>query len=236
MKTEGLHAWLLHLKPFKNTTSEVFFLTRERGMVRAYCRGGTVPKKRAILQPFTPLWVGLDERRYGTYVTQLEVMAKTVHLQSQVVLAGLYLNELLYRALKPGVAEPMLFLAYEQVIKRLPAVTSKTALEVALRQFERTLIELLGYQMSYTHEAATHRAIVKTKRYRLVPGEGFILDTQQGFLGAHILAIASDDWQTREVLRAAKQIMRRVIDDVLDGAIIQTRMLYADVVGVEEKL
>jgi DNA repair protein RecO (recombination protein O) len=235
MKTEGLTAWLLHQRPSKNTTTEVFFLTRERGMARAFCRGGRTPKKRAILQPFTPLWLVLDERHYGAYVSQLEIAAPSMHLMGETVLSGLYINELLYRALKPDVAEPMLYAAYEHVMACLARVTTRTSLEIALRQFERTLIQLLGYHMSCTHEARSENLIMESKRYRLLPGTGFVLDEEQGFLGEHILAMASENWHHPEVLRVAKIIMRRMIDYVLDGAVIQTRCLYASVANLEEK-
>ena len=235
MKTEGLTAWLLHQRPSKNTTTEVFFLTRERGLARAFCRGGRTPKKRAILQPFTPLWLVFDERHYGMYVSQIEIAGPSAYFIGEALLAGLYINELLYRALKPNVAEPMLYVAYEHAMICLARVTTRSSLEIALRQFEGTLIQLLGYHMSYTHEAHSENLITETKRYRLVPGTGFVLDEEQGFLGVHILAIASETWQHPEVLRVAKIIMRRMIDYVLDGAVIQTRCLYSRVAEVGEK-
>lgn len=225
MTTDGLYAWLLHQRPAKNSTTQVFFLTREHGLVRAYCQGGRSPKKRAILQPFTPLWVMLNEKPYGTYVKQVEASAPSEYLQGDMLLAGMYINEILYRALKPGVSEPMLYETYERSVRALVNCSSRMELEIILRKFERDLIHLSGYQISYTEEANAERAILENKHYQFVPGEGFVL-TSQGFLGAHILAIAADIWADADVLKTAKHIMRRGINHLLDGAIIETRALY----------
>lgn len=225
MITDGLSAWLLHQRPAKNSTTHVFFLTRERGLVRAYCQGGRSPKKRAVLQPFTPLWLMLNERPYGTYVKQVEIAEPSELLQGDMLLSGMYINEVLYRALKPDVSEPMLYEAYAYAIRALVNCSERMQLEIILRQFERNLIHLSGYQMSYTEEANASRAILDDRYYQFVPGEGFVL-ASQGFLGAHILAIAADIWIDINVLKTAKHIMRRAIDHLLDGAVVETRALY----------
>ncbi|MDF1684544.1 MAG: DNA repair protein RecO [Legionellaceae bacterium] len=230
MITDGLSAWLLHQRPAKNSTTQVFFLTRERGLVRAYCQGGRSPKKRAILQPFTPLWLSINERSYGMYVKQVEIAETSELLQGEILLAGMYINEVLYRALKPDVSEPMLYETYEHTIRALVRCSQRTQLEILLRKFERNLIHLSGYQISYTEEANTERAVQEDKYYTFVPGEGFALahtnSATQGFLGAHILSIAADVWTDTGVLKTAKHIMRRGIHHLLDGAVIETRALY----------
>jgi DNA repair protein RecO (recombination protein O) len=225
MKTDELSAWLLHQRPAKESTTQVFFLTRERGMVHAFCAGGRGSKKRAILQPFTPLWLTLNERHYGAYVKQVEISAAPQLLVGESLLSGLYLNELLYRALKPEVCDARLFEAYDAALKALKNASNRMLIEVALRRFELVLIELSGYQVSYQHEAHTHQLITEDARYIFFPGEGFVLDNH-GFLGAHILAIGQDKWDDIQILKTAKLIMRRAIDYLLDGVVIQTRALY----------
>jgi DNA repair protein RecO (recombination protein O) len=232
MKIDELSAWLLHQRPAKNTTSEVFFLTQERGLVRAFCAGAK-RSKRAMLQPFTPLWLTLNERAYGAYVKQLEIATAPYFLTGDNLLSGLYLNELLYRALKPEMSDARLFDAYKNALNALCIATHQNLTEVALRRFESVLVEVSGYQVSYVSTANTQQAIIQDARYAFIPGEGFILD-EQGFLGQHILAIGADKWDDVAVLKPAKLIMRRAIDHLLDGAIIKTRALYVGYSGVEE--
>ena len=225
MKTDELSAWLLHQRPAKDKTTQVFFLTRERGMVRAFCAGGRSPKKRAILQPFTPLWLTLNERAYGAYVKQVEIAASGQFLTGENLLSGLYLNELLYRALKPDMCDERLFEAYEEALIALQHADNRMKLEIVLRRFEHILIDVSGYQISYAYEARSRQAILEASHYTFLPGEGFILDNE-GFSGAHLLAMAEDAWEDSAVLKTAKYIMRRAIDHLLDGEVIQTRALY----------
>jgi DNA repair protein RecO (recombination protein O) len=235
MKTNALadelSAWLLHQKPAKNSTVEVFFFTRERGLMRAFCAGGKSAKKRAILQPFTPLWLMLNERHYGAYVKQVEMSAPSQLLMGENLLSGLYLNELLYRALKPELNDINLFEAYEAALASLKNAVNRSMIEVALRKFERILIEVSGYAISYTHETHSGKPILNHAYYLFLPGEGFSLDLDKGlgaqsFLGEHLLAIDANRWNDAAVLKTAKLIMRRAIDYLLDGEEIQTRALY----------
>ncbi len=227
MKTDELSAWLLHQRPTKDKTTQVLFLTRERGMVSAFCAGARGSKKRAILQPFTPLWLTLNERHYGMYVKQVEIASSTHFLVGESLLSGLYLNELLYRALKPDLCDDGLFEAYEATLLALRYANNRIKLEAALRQFEKRLIEVSGYQISYRHEAHTHQAITSDAYYAFLPGDGFV-QQEEGILGAHILAISNGVWDDVSVLKVAKFIMRRAIDHLLDGAVIETRSLYQE--------
>ncbi|MDF1678023.1 MAG: DNA repair protein RecO C-terminal domain-containing protein [Legionellaceae bacterium] len=226
MKTDELSAWLLHQKPAKNATTQAFFLTRERGMVQTFCAGGRSPKKQAILQPFTPLWLTLNERPYGVYVKQVEIAAPPKLLMGDNLLSGLYLNELLYHALKPEVCDTDLLDVYEVTLTAIQRAANQGMLEMALRRFERVLIEASGYQISYEYEARAHEPIRENKRYAFLPEEGFVLD-DEGLIGAHILAMGADTWDDAAVLKTAKWVMRRAIDHLLDGREIKTRLLYA---------
>ncbi len=218
----------MHQKPAKNTTKQLFFLTRERGLVRAFFAGGSRKKTQSVLQPFTPVWLTLNERHYGAYVKQVEISAPPVHLVGDALLSGLYLNELLYRALKPELSDADLFEAYARALSALSDATHQVMIEIALRCFEQRLIEASGYAFSYQYEANKESEITKAGRYRFLPGNGFVSD-EMGFLGEHLLAIAEENWHDTAVLKTAKQIMRRAIDDLLDGAVIKTRRLYASV-------
>lgn len=226
MITNALLGFVLHKRATGDTSADVTFFTREKGLLRARATGGRTPKKQALLQPFTPLWLVLDEKRYGHYVRQLEASACMNTLPGQALFAGLYVNELLYHVLQPHQEEDVLFSAYEDVIQHLMAVNdAQTSIEIALRRFEWTLLDVSGYLVSFTTEANSDVPILPHKAYRFVPGAGFLC-VNEGFSGAHILAMAADEWRDMSVLKTAKWIMRKAVDHLLDGTPIQTRALY----------
>lgn len=226
MKAEMLSAWLLHQRPVKHATSQVFFMTRERGLVQAFCAGYASTKKRAILQPFTLLCLTLNEKHYGTYVKQLEVADSPYYLAGNHLLAGLYLNELLYRTFKPEMRDAHIFEVYQNALAGLAQGHTRSLIEITLRRFEKALINSLGYGVSYRYEAHSNTPIAANSRYIFLPDEGFILNSQ-GFLGSNILAIDEDKFDHVDVLKTAKLIMRSTIDHILEGTKIQTRLLYS---------
>src|ERR1700734_3476910 len=104
-----LEAWLLHKVPSGESSVRVYFFTKEQGILHCWYKGGRTPKKQAILQPFMPLWLSLDQRREHYYVRQLESLAAPLLLKNIALYSACYINELLYYALKPCDAHPDLF-------------------------------------------------------------------------------------------------------------------------------
>ena len=81
MTTKTLQAWVLHKQWSGDTSARVSFFTRELGVIQCLCKGGRTPKKQALLQAFTPLWLSVDER-YDRYYTQaIESISPILHLR-----------------------------------------------------------------------------------------------------------------------------------------------------------
>ena len=226
MITEPLIGYVLHKYDSGETSARVVFFTREKGIIHAQVKGAKTRKKQAVLQPFIPLWIVLDERAYGAYVREIEIVEFSPALIGEYLFSGLYVNELLYRVLHPAEVELTLFNAYQATVLQLASTCERATLEMTLRRFEMILIESLGAQVSFIFEADGSSLIQALKTYRFVPHEGFILD-ENGFLGAHILAMAHDEWDDPAVLKTAKRIMRRIIYHVLDGVELKTRQLLS---------
>src|SRR3990167_4023537 len=228
MITDALTGWLLHKRMLVNEHVLLTFFTRERGLLRAYVQGTGARKKLASLSMFTKLWMVFDERKYGSYVRQVESISASHTLLKHHLFAGLYVNELLYHVLQQNEHEPALFDAYEHIVHYLSGVfTSDVLLERALRRFEWVLLQVSGSHVSYVHEVGGVLPLVETKQYQFTPGEGFIA-VDQGYDGAHLLAMADGAWDRAEVLKTAKYILRRAIDHLLEGRPIHSRALYRE--------
>jgi len=225
MITEGLNAWVLHVRKSGETSAEITFFTREKGVVRARYKGGCTPKKQALLQVFTPLWLTLDIRHDWHYVRQLEAVSASISLKDDALFAGLYVNELIYQGLSPLEPSPDFYDAYVHTLQALTLANDRTTIAIFLRRLEWRWLTLCGYQMSLTHDAESKLPIDAGKVYAFIAGDGFVL-SNQGFQGAHIIAWANDLLEDTGVLKAVKSIMRRAIDHALDGKPLQTRKLY----------
>jgi DNA repair protein RecO (recombination protein O) len=225
MTTKSLQALVLHKQWSGDTSARVTFFTREMGLINCLCRGGRTPKKQSLLQAFTPLWLGIDERHEHFYARSIESTDPMLELRGDALFSGLYVNELLYYVLKPVYADASLFDAYWATLNDLAKALGKHDVEAVLRRFEWALISACGYSFSLTDDAATGAAITAEGVYRFEAGLGFI-PHGSGILGAHILALAEDNLADLACLKSAKLIMRQAIDHLVGGREIKARALY----------
>lgn len=226
MIADALHAWVIHKYWSGDTSARVVFFTRERGLVHGLFKGGRTPKKQALLQAFIPLWLTLNLRGESCFVRHLESLDAPLQLTGQSLFASLYVNELIFHALKPFDLNASLYDAYENTLKTLQTAIDKPVIEAILRRFEWVLLRCCGYHMSLTHEAHTGAPILDNHDYRLIPGEGFVM-VDEGIPGAHILALEVGQLDDIAVLKNVKRILRSAIDHALDGKTIKTRLLYS---------
>ncbi len=225
MITEAADAFVIHKYWSRETSARVIFFTKEQGMVRCHYKGGRSPKKQALLQSFLPLWVNIATRGDAFFVQTLELSSSPIALSGKTLFAGLYLNELLQYVLQPHDPQEILYMAYVTALNALAITTVSLQIEAILRRFEWVLLTACGQQISLTHEARSNLPLALDTHYRFVVGEGLVA-SPDGFLGAHLLAMANNSLDSQEVLWVAKRLMRMAIDDLLDGKVIKTRSLY----------
>ena len=225
MTIDVMEAWVLHKRSSGETSAYVTFFTREKGAVRCLYKGARTPKKQALLQAFSPLWLAITSRNDVHFVRHVEAVSPSLTLARDNLFAGLYVNELLYHALKEQDAYSELYDTYTQTLHALMTALDRFAVEMILRRFEWALLCACGYSMSLTHEIEDARPIAAENRYQFIVGEGFIRD-ERGLPGTDILALAQGCLDNRSVLKTAKSIMRLAIDHLLDGRPIKARELY----------
>ncbi|KTD23706.1 DNA repair protein RecO [Legionella israelensis] len=220
-----LNGWLLFKRASGDSSVQATFFTREQGVISCLCKGWRAAKKKSILQAFVPLWLSIDERREWYYARRIEFSGPILELQGQALFSGLYVNELLYHALKPLDPAIKLYDAYQQTLMSLTCIQDKMALEAVLRRFEWILLEACGYAVSFAEEAGTLKAIKPGSFYQYVAGEGFY-PAAQGIDGSYLLALAENNLECAETLRIAKYIMRKAISHLFDGREIKSRALF----------
>lgn len=225
MITDTLQAWVIHKHWSGDTSARIVFFTQEYGLINCFYKGGRTPKKQALLQAFLPLWLAMDIRKDAHFVRHLEIAATPIPLVGQSLFAGLYMNELLYYALRPRDPHELLYAAYVQSLHMLTQASHRLAIEAVLRRFEWVLLTSCGFHMSLTHDARSALPINEDEFYQFIVGEGFVL-AEKGVGGAHILAMAADKLEDVTVLNVAKRVMRQAIHHALDGREIKARALY----------
>ncbi|MGQ3888984.1 DNA repair protein RecO [Legionella sp. CNM-1927-20] len=227
MTNHSLSAWLLHKQPLGDTSLKTTFYSREQGIISCIYKGGRLPNKQTLLQPFIPLWLSVNQqpRSQWRYIQQLENTSSPLILKGIALFAGLYINELIYYLLDNTESQPAFYDNYEYTLQALANVHERLEIEAILRRFEYRLLEICGYAFSYEHEAYSFELIDVKKRYTFVAGHGFI-PAKEGLLGSDIIALGSGQLNSAHYLKVAKYIMRHAINHALDGRKLISRSLF----------
>ncbi|CDH45241.1 MAG: DNA repair protein RecO [Candidatus Competibacteraceae bacterium] len=222
-------AFILHRRPYRNTSVLLEVFSQERGRLGLVARGAAAPKSRlkGLLQPFAPLllsWSGVGEL---AALIAAEEAGLPIALPPNRVLAGLYVNELLVRLLPRLDPLPGLFAAYEVLLAELVTVPGE---EPPLRRFEKRLLEELGYGLTLDCEAISGMPIVAEEHYRYVLDRGplAVHRTELGvpISGQGLLALRDGILVDPTVLSEVKRLTRAALAVQLHGRALKTRELY----------
>jgi DNA repair protein RecO (recombination protein O) len=231
-RVEGQSAYVLHAHPFRETSLIVEAFARDYGRMALVARGARRPRSvmRGLLMAFRPLelgWFGQGEVRT---LTKAEWVGGQPMLQSQALLLGYYMNELLLKLLPREDAHPALFQAYAEAVQALAIGEPGQA---SLRRFEKTLLKELGYGLTLDREADSGRPVEPQKRYAYVLERGPMPlgpddRDADAFSGRALLAIARDDYGEAETLVQCKQLMRMLIQHYLGGQRLSSRRVFME--------
>ncbi|MFC5580176.1 DNA repair protein RecO [Rhodanobacter terrae] len=220
MRIEQQPAYVLHARPYRETSLLLECLTRDHGrlgVVARGVRGERARLRRAQLEPFQPLAMDLLLRGEMATLTAIEAVGTPLRLPGDAGLAGLYLNELVVRLTERQDPFPLLFDAYAQTLARLAAGES---LAWSLRRFERDLLEAIGYGLQLQHDSATGEVLVPEAPYRYAVEQGAVRcapGSAHALRGSDLLALEQDAMPDNAGLKALRDMMREVIRFHLGG-------------------
>jgi len=217
VRIEAQPAFVLHARPWRETSLIVELLTRDHGRVAVIARGVQGAKRhvlRAALQPLQWLRVDFLPRGELARLIQAEALDAAPMLHGEALMAAFYLNELLLRLLPRQDPAPALFERYAQVRQ---ALAGTEPLAWTLRRFERDLLELMGYGLPLDQGEDGER-LDPAGRYRLDPELGPVRDRAHdagSTSGAALLALAEDRLPPPEQLAELRAALRGVLQSHL---------------------
>ncbi|MDG4555400.1 MAG: DNA repair protein RecO [Candidatus Competibacter sp.] len=221
-------AFILHRRPYRDTSLLLEAFSHEHGRLGLVARGAASVRSRlkSVLQPFVPLLLSWSGTGDLAALTAAEETGRPAPLPPGQVLAGLYVNELLVRLLPRQDPLPRLFIAYRMLLVELAAADA----EPPLRRFEKRLLEALGYGLSLDRDAASGTPIVAEQHYCYVLDRGPLV-ADSGVSGVPIsgrglLALRDGMLTDPAVLREVKRLTRAALAEQLRGRVLKTRELY----------
>lgn len=235
MRIEFQPAYVLHTRPYRDTSLLVDLLTPDYGRIGAVAKGVRRGKsqRRPLLNPFIAVLVSLAGRSNLKTLTAVEADGPSHRLSGLALYSGFYVNELLVRLLGEQDPNPDIFDDYRWTMQALSALNGDTP-EPLLRQFEWRLLNHLGYGISFTEEADTGDAIAPDALYRFDPESGFIptyssrdpRETPKLFIGADLLACAQADFSSQQTMSTAKRLSRQMLGPLLGVKPLKSREFF----------
>ena len=224
-------AYILHTRPYRDTSLLVDFLTVDFGRVSAVVRGVRQRKgsKRQLFNPFQRLLISWQGNSSLKLLTAFESDNVSIPLVGTGLYSGFYLNELLMRLLQEMDPHSEVFDAYQLC---LIGLRNAQELEPVLREFEFRLLSELGYGLDFTHDALTQEAVRGDRLYRCDTQEGFSKcmpgsPANLVFDGSCLLAIAAGDYSAPETRQSAKRLTRMLLKPLLGSRPLKSRELFS---------
>ena len=199
--TELAPAFVLHRRRYGDTSLLLELFAREQGRIAAVARGAAQARSRrsGLLQGFMPLLVTWSGRGEVATLGKAEAAGAPVRLQGTALFCGLYMNELLIRLLPRN----------DSTVERARAA--------------------LALAPSMTHEADGRTPIRADRRYVFraqsgaEPAGG---DDPDGVSGQTLLDLAAGEFDDARTRTEARDLMRGLIAQHLDGRPLKSRELF----------
>ena len=224
-------AYILHHRPFRDSSHILDVLTRDHGKLALVARGsrGAKSRLRGVLRPFLPLRISWFSRSDLGTLTGAESAGLPADLRGDAMLSAYYVNELLMNFLHRHDPQAEIFELYAETLGALGAHEEVAGV---LRSFEIELLGLLGYALSIEHESGTHQVLDPAGNYEYRMEQGAVAVSRSSgpmvFSGALLSAVHAQQFDDPDVLRAAGRLLREVISYHLGGKELKSRKVLLE--------
>lgn len=224
-------AYVLHRRNYLENSLLLDLFTLDSGRVSCVARGALSSRRGrgALLQALQPLQVSLTGKGGLLTLKQVDAASHAILLQGKALFCTYYINELLLYLLPEREPAPNLFAYYAQALSGL----ASGALETTLRRFEVQVLDELGLAPDFLYDHQGH-PVEDDARYRYEPDGYFILADQDSgaYSGATLRGLSLMDGAAEsahahpECRREAKALMRKLLDQALQGRPLNSRKFF----------
>lgn len=231
MKAELNPAFILHRRPYRETSLLLDVFTRDHGRLGLIAKG--VRKKGSnkseLLQSYQRLQIAWSGKSELMTLTDVEPDKVAYSLKQNILLTGFYLNELIIRLLHQHEAHPELFDIYDKTLGLLSENLRNE--QKIVRIFEKRLLETVGYGLVLDHDISTGKKIKPDifYYYQADRGPSSIMPATHEYnkiSGQTLIELDNESLQTNNTMVEAKSLMRYVIQKHIGEKPLLSRELY----------
>ena len=225
-------AYVLHHRPYRDTSRILELFTRDHGRVSVFARGARGSGKSGssslipVLQPFNRVLVSWSGRGEAGQLTGAEFDGAMQPLPPDRLVHGFYLNELLLKLFARHDSHPDVFALYSQTLDQLKREDPVRP----LRLFEKRLLDALGYGLALERDVHDDVPIEPTASYHYRLEQGpvrvhAVMENTTVYSGATLLSLAREELSDAAVCADARRLLRAALDRCLDGRELRSRQV-----------
>lgn len=212
-------AYILKVQAYRESSLILEIFSARYGRQGIVARGvrGQRSRLRGVLQLFQPLLMSWWSRSDLGTLSAAEAVGVAPFLPGEVVFLGWYLNELMLRLVPRHDPHPDLYAHYTETLDRI--ITER---DVALRRFEKRLLESAGY--GFTMPLVRNSGDL----YRFHPESGFepaCIDTSDTISAAALRDLVDERFGEPETRLQIRALLRVAIDWHVGDQPLRTRTL-----------
>lgn len=220
-------SWILHSRKFKETSLICDILTEKNGKISVIINNTNSKKKRQLLQPFQEIWIEYQETSSSLKkIVAIESGQISYNLLNTKSICGLYINELILKTTASYEHLPIIFPAYTLCLKELTECTNPAH---ALRNFEKTLLQALGYGIAFEKALNSN-----STNFLYHQEKGFIATSEASnisFTKQQIQLIQQGQWEKPRINNLAKILFSTALGFILNNKKLKCRELIQGIMS-----
>ena len=218
-------SYILHTKPYRETSMLVYALTEQHGVMHMISKGAR-KKGNNNLQPFTKMYLSWSGKGELVSLHKIEHESSNYTRNFRAQVQCFYMHELIMKLIPSMSPELELFELYETSLK---AMTNDPKNEKILRQFEMQLLAIMGHPLQLKFDYINDEELIANNTYRYDPDLGPTHVINNGdhwnIVKGSLLSQLDRQIFTSENLSQVKKFLRGMMQHYLQGKPLMARRL-----------
>ena len=168
MKNLLVNSFIIHSRPYRETSMIYDILTLKNGFISVMGKGIKKKKDYSILQPTKEMILSFTDSNFPI-LTKYETIDCSYKINRNKLLIVLYFNELIYKLVPRNEPQESLFILYRNYMQIIR--TSIDDRDSLLLGFETLFLKEIGYELSLSDSSINN--LQEDKFYTYYYGEGF---------------------------------------------------------------
>ncbi len=225
MRIELEPSYILHTRPYRETSLLVYVLTEQHGIVHMVSKGARKNGHNS-LQPFTKMYLSWSGKGELVSLNKVEHESSHYTRNFRAQVQCFYLHELIMKLIPSMSPAPELFYLYES---SLTAMIESPNDEKILRHFEMQLLAIMGHPLQMRFDYINDESIKDDRIYRYDPDLGptqvVDISSHWNLISGQLLNQLEANILSSDNLSQAKMFLRGIMQHYLQGKPLMTRRL-----------